>query len=282
MIYVSSSCVKASTIAESVQILVDAGFKNIELSGGTRPYPSLEEDLLNLKDQNDLNFLCHNYFPPPSKDFVLNLASLDPEVEQLSLEHCQKAIDLSAQLGGERFAFHAGFLINIPVNQIGKRILKKDLFNREEALSHFHKNLDDLINYANGRLKLYIENNVISKANYEEFGEDPFFFTSSSNLSEARGHTSIGHLLDLAHLRVSCNSLGLDFSEELSALIEETDYIHLSDNNGEADLNWALSEKSEIFQSLQNYKLKGKVITLETYSDLEEIRRSYELIEGLL
>lgn len=49
MIYISSSCVKNKTIKESVQELVDSGFKNIELSGGTEYYDGFEDDLLKLK-----------------------------------------------------------------------------------------------------------------------------------------------------------------------------------------------------------------------------------------
>ena len=34
-------------------------------------------------------------------------------------------------------------------------------------------------------------------------------------------------LLDLAHLKVSCRSLNLDFIQQANYLINETDYIHL-------------------------------------------------------
>lgn len=283
MIYVSSSCVKSDKIADAVRILADHGFRNIELSGGTELYDDLESDLLQLKKSYGLKYLCHNYFPPPSEPFVLNLASLDDKVAQMSFEHCKKAIDLSKTLGAKQFAFHAGFLINIPLDQIGKRIEKKELFNREKALDQFHNQLKELIEYSGDEVKLYIENNVLSSANYDEFDQtDPFFFTQSSNLTEAVGDTGILFLLDLAHLRVSCNSLGSDYTSELKNLIDRTDYIHLSGNDGKADLNWGLTKESEIYQSLQAFDLRGKTITLETYTDLQNIKKSYDLIEALL
>ena len=55
MIYVSSSCVRASSIREAVIALVEQGIKNIELSGGTKPYDNFENDLLELKDKYNLN-----------------------------------------------------------------------------------------------------------------------------------------------------------------------------------------------------------------------------------
>ncbi len=60
MIYVSSSCVKADTIQKAVLALVKEGFKNIELSGGTKYYDNFANDLLELKRRYNLNFLVHN------------------------------------------------------------------------------------------------------------------------------------------------------------------------------------------------------------------------------
>ena len=65
MIYVSSSCVRADKIKDSVLTLVENGFRNIELSGGTNYYDGFDQDLLELKEKFDINFQCHNYFPPP-------------------------------------------------------------------------------------------------------------------------------------------------------------------------------------------------------------------------
>jgi len=283
MIYVSSSCVKAKTIADSVRILANEGFKNIELSGGTEPYSELENDLLRLKEEFGISYLCHNYFPPPEVPFVLNLASLEEDVAIMSFEHCKRAIELSQKLGADQFAFHAGFLINIPLDQIGKKISNRELFDRKQALDQFHSYLRSLIEIAAQDVKLYIENNVLSLANYTEFQEkDPFFFTHSSNLEEARSDTGIGYLLDLAHLRVSSTVLGLNFQNEVANLIDGTDYIHLSGNDGQADLNWELTEESDIFQSLQSFDLSSKTITLETYVEMDKIKRTHQLISGLL
>ena len=82
MIYISSSCVKNTKIKDSVEELATNGFKNIELSGGTEYYDNFENDLLELKDKYNLNYRCHNYFPPPKKHFVLNLASPNNETFQ--------------------------------------------------------------------------------------------------------------------------------------------------------------------------------------------------------
>jgi len=51
MIYISTSCVKHKKIKVSIQELVDNGYTNIELSGGTEYYDGFENDLLELKEK---------------------------------------------------------------------------------------------------------------------------------------------------------------------------------------------------------------------------------------
>src|ERR1044072_2172828 len=164
MIYVSSSCVRANTIGDAIRQLVAQGYDHIELSGGTRAYDGMEEDLLELKRTHHLHYLCHNYFPPPPQAFVINLASLDEKTARLSMEHLQRSIDLSKKLGAKKFGFHAGFLMDIPLNELGQSIAKQELFDRAKAHETFISNLRELQQYA-GNLELYIENNVVSSVN---------------------------------------------------------------------------------------------------------------------
>jgi sugar phosphate isomerase/epimerase len=135
MIYISSSCVKHKKIKNTVQELVDNGFKNIELSGGTEYYNDFEDDLLKLQKEYNLNYLCHNYFPPPKEHFVLNLASLNDNIHRKSFEHVLKSIDLSSKLGSKKLGIHAGFFIDIKTNEIGKKITKDKLYDKKKSLT---------------------------------------------------------------------------------------------------------------------------------------------------
>lgn len=139
MIYISTACVKHKKICDSVLELVRNGFRNIELSGGTELYDDFEDDLLQLKDRYNLNYLCHNYFPPPKRPFVLNLASLNDDTFQASFDHLEKVISLSNRLGADKYAFHAGFFIDIRLNEIGKKLTRDNLFDDMEALERFCK-----------------------------------------------------------------------------------------------------------------------------------------------
>ena len=123
MIYVSSSCSKQKKIGAAIRELAEHGFQDIELSGGTDYYEDYEDDIFDLKEKYNLNFLVHNYFPPPKEDFVLNLASLDDAIFERSFAHLCKAIQLSCLLGADKFGFHAGFYTDISVDEIGKAVM---------------------------------------------------------------------------------------------------------------------------------------------------------------
>lgn len=282
MIYVSSSCIKNTSLENTIRILANKGFKNIELSGGTNYQEDALETLIALQKELNLNFLLHNYFPTPKTPFVLNLASLDKDVLELSMENIKKSIDWSHKLGATKFAFHAGFLINIPLNQIGKKIEKKQLFNENEAYTSFNENLLEISQYNDNRVNLYIENNVLSKMNYEEFGNvNPFFFTDYSNLNRINLPKNMNILLDVAHLKVSCNSLSLNFEEELKKLYNLTDYVHISDNNGQADTNKGLVKNSSLYNSLEKNWDHSKTYTIEVYSGIGDIEVTNKNLENL-
>jgi len=282
MIFVSSSCVKARKIKDCISTLVNAGFKNIELSGGTEYYHTLEQDLYELKEKYQLNFICHNYFPPPKIPFVLNLSSMDDKIFYNTLEHFKRSIMFSKLLGSTKFGFHAGFFINVQVDDFGKEIPFVRLFDRKTALSRFFIGFKQLKKTAK-EIELYIENNVLSHINYYNFHkQNPFFLTDISDYVEFTENINFKILLDIAHLKVSCNTLGLDFEHQLVQLIDETDYIHLSDNDGLSDTNNSLKKDGHLYNVLKNLSLENKIITLEIYRDLEEIRESHNLIEHLI
>jgi len=280
-IYISSSCTGKKNLTEAIETLVSHGIKDIELSGGTEHYPNFNQDLIQLKNKYSLNLLLHNYFPPPPKHFVLNLASLNPEIHQMCMEHCFRSIDLSLQLGAKKLAFHAGFLMDIKLHEIGKKLSKAPLFNRQKALEQFALSFELLKKMSGSSLELYVENNVLSAENYESYEHsNPLFFTDWQSYQELKSFCDFQPLIDWAHLYVSCNTLHLDFVEQLDLLLAETDYIHLSDNDGLRDSNQKFHPNSAISRELM--KAKGKSTTLEIYEDFVSILESKEMLQNAI
>ena len=282
MIYVSSSCVRNTKITDSIEELARNAFFNIELSGGTSLYENFERDLLDLQQKYGLNFLCHNYFPPPLEHFVLNLASLNDDVFTKSYNHIEESIRLSKILGASKFAFHAGFFIHVEPKEIGKKISKSVLFDKTKSIQRFIDSYKKLQDYA-GDLKLYIENNVYSSSNFRSFnGKEIFMLTNVDDYDELKSQIDFNFLLDVAHLKVSSKTLELDFLPQLRRLYGLTDYIHVSDNDSLHDNNDPISLESEFMDTFKHESSSHKTYTLEVYSSIEKIRESHDLLENTI
>ena len=279
MIFVSSSCVKANYIKESVSALAEAGFKNIELSGGTEYYTDFEIDLLRLRDKYDLNYLLHNYFPPPKNHFVINLASLDSDNYERSIAHCKTAIELSKKIGGKKYAIHSGFLLDIRKEEIGSKITYTGLNDSKKAVQKMKEAWKILINTADDQLELYLENNVYSETNKKTFlNNNPFLFSTYEGMLALKNQMEFKPLLDLAHLKVSTNVLGLNFKDQIEQIIPFTDYIHISGNDGFHDQNLGISDENIMVAMLKKHGIKDRTITLEIYGNMVDLINGYELI----
>ena len=283
-IYVSSSCSRARDIKVAVQELAGAGFRFIELSGGCNYREQILEDLLDLQQQFQISFRCHNYFPPPPVHFVLNLSALDDGEYQRSIQHVQQAIGYSAQLGAKELGIHAGFRIQPAVSELGHPIASRTLAPYSQAIQRFSEAWLLLsAEAAAAGVTLFVENNVFSAANAYRFaGNNPFLATDVASVQDLLAPLGAPLLLDVAHLHVSCKTLGLDFSTQMQALLPQSRYLHLSDNDGLEDSNEGLHQGSTSSQLLQAADLRNKTMTLEVYADLDTIADSYQQVEQWL
>ena len=279
MIYISTSCIKSEFISEAVLFLAENNIFNIELSGGTKYYDGFENDLIDLKRKYKLNYIIHNYFPPPEQDFVINLSSLNDDIYNKSIYHFKRAINLAGQLDIDKIGLHAGFLIDPSVSEIGKPIKKKIINNREQGIKRFVAAYKMLKEHTN--IEIYVENNVVSLSNFENFGANPLLFTCYDEYKEMQEQLSFPYILDVAHLKVSSNTLSLDFDAELNKLLPNCNYLHLSDNDGKHDENLLLKENSNLLNKLSQFDLKNKIITLEIYENFDAIMQTHKLINQL-
>jgi len=282
MIYVSSSCSKQNKIGPAIRELADCGFRNIELSGGTEYYEGYEDDLFDLKEKYKLNFLVHNYFPPPKEDFVLNLASLDDSIFEKTLAQLRRAIRFASLLGTDKFGFHAGFYVDVSIAEIGKAISAYNLWDMKRAYERFCNGFN-LIRNESKEIEIYIENNVYSKTNFNIYGsQNPFLLISPAEYTELQQHIDFKLLLDVAHLYISARTLGFDFDAHLDHMIMQTDYVHLSDNDGCHDQNAAFTTDSKLLNKIETKHLKNKTITLEIYTGIDGLKASFDHIAAIV
>lgn len=218
MIYVSSSCVKKSSIAEVIHCLAEKGIQNIELSGGTDYYDGIEQDLKELKKSCQLQYVCHAYFPPPKVPFVVNLASCNDRIYRQSIEHYEHCIEMMKRLDCKSLSIHAGFLVEINENEVGKKLSGSIVYDEMEAYDRFcsaFRHISKLC--AAHNMELFLENNVLNTQNYRQFAYHNYMMmTDYKSIMKMKEKMDFNLLLDLGHLYVSVNTLGLDYAKECS------------------------------------------------------------------
>ena len=280
MIYVSTGGFRNQNGFDAANYLKSANINSVELSGGVY----LDNQLKLLKSlKKSTKFMVHNYFPPCEDPFVFNLASLNKDVATKSYEHAIKAMHWAVELDNPNYSFHAGFLVDPNVKELGKKVKSRDLFNRDEAIKIFIERLNMLSIEADKLgVSLMIENNVLSPGNFSEFSDNPFLMATADECVYVMEHTSnnINLLIDVAHLKVSANTLDFDKEQFLLSCDQWIKGYHLSDNNGLRDSNDRVNDNSWFWPLLRN---DLDFYTIEVYSDdLSVLSEQVNLVQSKL
>jgi sugar phosphate isomerase/epimerase len=82
------------------------GITTVEL-GSTHCH---EPDIVSKLRELDMDYLVHNYFPPPIEPFVVNIASRDSDIRKRSLNHAKRSLSFCAEIGAHLYTFHPGFV----------------------------------------------------------------------------------------------------------------------------------------------------------------------------
>lgn len=274
-IYVSTSCIKGqfSSINELLQKYVDASINFIELGfvSGCKSF-----DINPVFVNNNTRFFVHNYFPPPEKPFVLNLASKNDVLLGLSMNLCKQAIELCSTLGAPYYSVHAGFRSNISPDSLGEKIEYEEVVPYKIAFQTLVESLRTLAAYAKKRnVSLIIEPNVLSEFNLRMGRNEIALICESEeilNLMKILGSDNIGILLDTGHLNVTAKTLGFNRIQFVRDIAPYIRAMHLHDNNGFWDAHEPVKPGSWVFDVLSIHELTGLPITVEAkFSSMDDI-----------
>lgn len=270
MIYVSSACLSEKNLNQNLKLFNELNVKNIELTGNILYEKNYKKILKDYKSKHKFNFLIHNYFPIPKKPFMLNLGTENSYLNRKSVDNCLKSIELCNELKLKKFSVHAPFLVNFKTSEAGKKIKERKISNKSKILKIFKKNFNLLKKYVDYDLKLYVENNVLSKENFLNFNkQNPLMLTSFKDYDDMRQEVNFMPLLDTGHLKVSCKTLKLDFTKEFKNFAKYTDFIQVSDNNSLSDQNKKIKYGSLIYKLLKTLKNKKITYSIEVYGKMK-------------
>lgn len=277
-LYVSSVAVQGERDFPTIfSRLEGLGLKHVELSA---PHPHMETDTLIALLQEwrgrGFSFLPHNYFPPPSEDFVLNAGSADPAVAAQSFDMISKAVRVGSAVNAPFHAYHAGYLYDAGVGDDGMFRFFRDTFIGDEKTLAIAV---DTVRKAAGLLAeaplpcgVLIENLFPTEKGWRHS-----LACTPDDLVEffdAAADDRVGMLLDLAHLKVTCTYCDLDPDKALDQILEKLGdkvrALHLSDNDGTRDSHLPIDPKGWIAQAtaralqLKGQEGKGLYATLES------------------
>jgi len=276
--YISTLCFSGIPISKIVKMAKLNDFK-IEFSSGL-PYNKSNIEFFD--KFNVSSKLIHNYFPAPKNPFVINLASSNKKIRDLSINHCLKNIELSAKNNLNFYAAHAGFCVDPLPDNLGRFIQIKKPFNRAAHIDIFLNSLNQLINFAESlKVNFYIENNVVSKLNYTNNGNTNSFICCDSDeinyvFSQIKSEY-FGLLLDTAHLKVSSSTLSLDMYDEVNKIIPTIRAIHHSDNDGLIDSNHPLDSNYWFLKFKEYFHLWQHVIEVKNI-EIDKIKEQMSIL----
>lgn len=244
-IFTSTACLSGvQPLPSRIDLYRDHGLTAIELGAGV----SVEKRSLSQIAKMEIQFLVHNYFPPPSEPFVLNLASSDEWVRQRSLAFVCSAIDLSARLNAPFYSVHAGFITD--PSGFGKDSFvfpepdSKDA--GQFAMERFVGSLEAILGRAQRvGVRILIENNVCTSTLRGKL----LLQTADEFLTLFRHLSSpyLGVLLDIGHLNVTARTLSLDRVAFVNKLTPHIRAFHVHDNDGTVDMHLPIMPDSWAF-----------------------------------
>lgn len=244
--YISSQCSGRKRIGAAVEELATLGFKNIELTGGTTWYPGITAELQALSARLGLSLMVHNYFPPQSQEFVLNLAVTDPIRQRQMKSFVGHAVALSKALGNRVYGAHPGFRQDVRVEQEANGFFKAG-DPAVTSVGAFYGMLDELNDLARAEgIRIAIEN-LAPRSREDHFS----FLSSEADLERfmeyVAGKEHLGMLLDFGHMGAAAAVLGFDPIRALDRLFAHPRKIleiHLSENAGPRDAHGVTTRDS--------------------------------------
>ena len=286
--YLSTGVFPHSRMADIVAFCIEHEFDRVELSSAVAYAPDVTETVR--KAHGGIRFLIHNYFPPPARPFVLNLAATDLAIRRRSIDLCRKAIALSAELEAPFYSVHAGFALHLTPEMLGDseaqgRVGPSARIPREKAYERFVESVSELAAYGHSKgVQLLIENNVVNLALATKQDMDVLLLARADEILKFVsdvGDPDVGLLLDVGHAKVTAHASGKRPETFMELLAPHIRALHLSDNDGKRDSHLRFDDSAWFSPFLKNFSDVPIVIEVYRLSP-DEIRQQRQVLAEMM
>jgi sugar phosphate isomerase/epimerase len=231
-IYLSTTFAKNnSKVSDILSVCKKENITNIEL-GSNHSY---EKNFDKIVKKYKFCYIVHNYFPIPKKSFVVNIASSNKKIRDLSIKHVKKAISFCKKTNSKLYTFHPGF-IGDPLSasnskknydfiwdKKNKKITYKSTFNLMLI------SLREIINFAKKKnVRIAIETEGSSKKNSPLLMQKPQEFI---NFFKYFSSSDIGINLNIGHLNLASKTYNFSRQKFVNKIKPYVVALELSHNN---------------------------------------------------
>ena len=272
-----------NSVRESINLCKNNNIFNIEL-GSNHCY----EDSYEYLKFEGFRYLVHNYFPIPKKEFVLNLASSNKEIRIKSIDHVINAINMCANINGELYTFHPGFLTDPHGPNADDKNYdfqwdedRKSNIDYEHTIDLLYDTFDLIINHARDKnVKIAIETQGSFNNNAHLIFQKPEEYYPLINRYEPN---EIGINLNLGHLILSSNAFGFSVDEFISIVENYIVAMELSHNDGVEDQHLPIENEAWYWNIIKNNKFSNAFKILEyRNTPIESVLRSIDIYKNQL
>lgn len=268
-----------SCLSKVLDLISGFDLDGVEL-GSTHQYQEDFYDLIKTKWSGRLQ--THNFFPPASDlNFVVNLASDDSSWRQASIDHAEKCLKFSAEIGAEIYTVHPGFLAS-PERPKGSASKEYDFSYSRASISHelaFNNMLDSLEALATVASRLGVNLAVETEGSFTKQGV--LLLERMEEYERLFSKLDGGVVLNcnLAHTRLAGKVHGYELADFIDVHFDRIVCAELSHNDGISDQHLPLVEQSYVFDYVS--KLPDVPMILEfRNTQIAEVEKSIALMRS--
>lgn len=275
-----------SSVLDVIGTLIKYNIYNIELGSIHRYKADLHYKLL----ETNCKYITHNFFPPTSDRFILNIASTDESILRRSLMFIKQAIDFAELIGAEIYTIHPGFLIDPAGESRSSKIYDFEFPYNSSAIttSNYLRCFEIFLNSLN-EISSYIRNKPITVAVETQGSVSKKFFMLFSKPKDFSiffkeiQNINIGINLNLGHLNLAANAWGFDKYKLVEMIKPLIVAVEVSHNDGAEDSHQALKSDGWYMNLLKDDFFRNIPVIFEGRClDIHEVVQSYQQLRDIL
>jgi sugar phosphate isomerase/epimerase len=281
--YVSTTFLPDNTaLEEALTVCREHEIHHVELGSNHRYC----QDPLRLVKQSGLHCLVHNYFPIPREAFVMNIASMDLDIRQRSLDHACRALEFASDCEAPLYTIHPGFLTDPAGTGLQKDTYDFDFQEARLAQADYTPSFAAMLESLETLLPRARDLGVTIAIETQGSGTRPEHLLMQTpdeyrRLLRDFSPGTLGINLNVAHTRLASTTLTFSIEEFLDVVASHVVAMELSHNNGKEDQHLPLERDGWYWPLIRDKRFDDAIKILEfRHTHLDRVKENLAWMRG--